>query len=54
MNVVWFKRDLRIADHKPLADAAKYGEVLPLYAAEPSIWSGDDYSAGTFNLSGKA
>ncbi|WP_180850446.1 FAD-binding domain-containing protein [Bacillus sp. UMB0893] len=50
MNVVWFKRDLRIADHKPFADAAKYGEVLTLYAAEPSIWSGDDYSARHFQF----
>ncbi|MDR0139391.1 FAD-binding domain-containing protein [Metabacillus idriensis] len=50
MNVVWFKRDLRIADHKPLADAALYGEVLPLYAAEPSIWSEEDYSARHFQF----
>ncbi|MGG4489688.1 FAD-binding domain-containing protein [Metabacillus idriensis] len=50
MNVVWFKRDLRIADHKPLAEAAIYGEVLPMYAAEPSIWSGEDYSARHFQF----
>ncbi|MEK3806140.1 FAD-binding domain-containing protein [Bacillus sp. FSL H8-0547] len=38
MNVVWFKRDLRTENHIPLAEAARYGEVLPLYAAEPSFW----------------
>ena len=36
VNVVWFKRDLRLADHEPLSDAA--GEIEPtilLYVIEP-------------------
>ncbi|MEC8556134.1 MAG: deoxyribodipyrimidine photo-lyase [Planctomycetota bacterium] len=38
MHVVWFKRDLRIDDHAPLAQAAASGsEVLCLYAYEPEI-----------------
>lgn len=42
MNVVWFKRDLRIADHRPLAEAAERGAVLPVYIYEPSVWNAPD------------
>lgn len=42
MNVVWFKRDLRILDHEPLAEAARRGRVLPLFIYEPEIWNGGD------------
>lgn len=36
--IVWFKRDLRIVDHAPLAYAANQGlPVLPLFIAEPSV-----------------
>lgn len=37
MNVVWFKRDLRLDDHAPLAEAAAAGLVLPLYIVEPEL-----------------
>ena len=39
MQVVWFKRDLRIHDHRPLADAAARGEILCLYVYEPELFS---------------
>lgn len=42
MQVVWFKRDLRIGDHRPLAEAAARGPVLPVYIYEPSLWSAPD------------
>ncbi len=50
LHVVWFKRDLRVRDHAPLTDAiaqaqAGEGAVLPLYVAEPSVTSADDFSA---------
>ena len=45
LNIVWFKRDLRIADHRPLAEAAKFGPVLPLYIVEPDLWAQPDSSA---------
>ena len=45
LNIVWFKRDLRIADHRPLAAAARAGAVLPLYIAEPELWAQSDASA---------
>ena len=37
MQVVWFKRDLRIHDHSPLSAAAAAGPVLALYVHEPSL-----------------
>ena len=45
LQVVWFKRDLRMADHWPLARAAEQGLVLPLYVAEPGLWAQEDASA---------
>jgi deoxyribodipyrimidine photo-lyase len=27
LQIVWFKRDLRVADHAPLAEAAAHGRV---------------------------
>ena len=44
-HVVWFKRDLRVHDHAPLAEAARAGPVVPLYIAEPGLWAQPDASA---------
>jgi len=39
VNIVWFKRDLRINDHSPLLEASNLGlPVLPLYVVEPEYW----------------
>ena len=43
-NIIWFKRDLRVSDHAPLAAAAKAGRVLPLYIVEPELWKLPDSS----------
>jgi len=45
VHVVWFKRDLRITDHRPLAAAAARGSVLPLFVAEPELWQQPDMAA---------
>ena len=45
LNIVWFKRDLRIEDHRPLAMAALAGPALPLYIVEPDLWAQPDASA---------
>jgi deoxyribodipyrimidine photo-lyase len=45
LQVVWFKRDLRVSDHAALAQAAMRGPVLPLYIAEPDLWRQPDASA---------
>jgi len=42
LQVVWFKRDLRIDDHAPLALAARAGPVLPLFIAEPGLYAQPD------------
>jgi deoxyribodipyrimidine photo-lyase len=43
LQVVWFKRDLRIGDHAPLAEAAARGPVLPLYIVEPPLLQAPDH-----------
>jgi deoxyribodipyrimidine photo-lyase len=50
MHLVWFKRDLRIHDHAPLAAAARAARedgraVLPIYIVEPDLLAAPD-SAG--------
>ena len=44
LQIAWFKRDLRIEDHAPLARAAAAGPVLPLYVVEPEYWRLPDAS----------
>ena len=45
LNIIWFKRDLRIADHEPLCTAlSKGGPVLGLYVIEPSVIGAEDYA----------
>ncbi len=39
INIVWFKRDLRIHDHVPLYSASQSKlPTLPLYIVEPEYW----------------
>ncbi|MDY0205320.1 MAG: deoxyribodipyrimidine photo-lyase [Pseudomonas sp.] len=46
LAVVWLKRDLRLSDHQPLADAAASGlPVVLLYCFEPMLLSDPHYSA---------
>ena len=44
-QLVWFKRDLRVADHAPLARAAAAGPVLCVYVIEPAYWQLPDTAA---------
>jgi deoxyribodipyrimidine photo-lyase len=43
VNVVWFKRDLRVEDHEPLMQAAADGPVLGLYIYEPELYRADEF-----------
>ena len=45
LQLVWFKRDLRVTDHAVLSLAAEHGPVLPLYIAEPEGWQQVDAAA---------
>lgn len=45
INIVWFKRDLRLSDHKPLKLAEESGlPVLLLYTFEPMLLADPHYS----------
>ncbi len=49
MEIVWFKRDLRVHDHAPLLAACASGRpVLPLYIVEPDQWARGDASGRQF------
>lgn len=51
MQVVWFKRDLRLEDHEPLFRALETGrKVLLLYVFEPSLMQEPHYSARHWNF----
>jgi deoxyribodipyrimidine photo-lyase len=45
LQVLWFKRDLRLNDHAALCAAALRGPVLPLFIVEPDYWQQPDVSA---------
>ncbi len=45
IQVVWFKRDLRVTDHQPLLEASRRGAVLPVYVFEPDLLLAPDYAA---------
>ena len=55
MDIVWFKRDLRVDDHAPLASAAAAagGRVIPLYILEPDLWSQPDMSRRHYDFLGE-
>jgi len=44
LQIVCFKRDLRVHDHEPMTPAAQRGQVLPLYIVEPELWRQPDMS----------
>jgi deoxyribodipyrimidine photo-lyase len=50
VQILWFKRDLRLADHEALAEAARHGPVLPLAIVEPDYWHLPDTSYRQFQF----
>lgn len=38
LQVLWFKRDLRVFDHQPLVEASQRGPVLCVYVLEDEYW----------------
>jgi deoxyribodipyrimidine photo-lyase len=51
LHIVWFKRDLRLNDHRPLMHAATSGgTVLPLYIIEPDYWTLTDTSERQYSF----
>ena len=50
-HIVWFRRDLRVHDHAPLASACASGDpVLALYIFEPELWAGPDGTTRQLNF----
>lgn len=52
MEIVWFKRDLRLHDNEALTRAAERGPVIPLYILEPELWQQPDMSARQYAFLG--
>ena len=51
IELVWFKRDLRVHDHGPLVAAcATSNAVLPLYIYEPELWRQPELSGRHFDF----
>lgn len=50
LQIVWFKRDLRVHDNQALAAAAAQGLVLPLYIVEPELWQQPDAAGRQWGL----
>lgn len=50
IQLVWFKRDLRIQDHEALHYASQRGPVIPLYIFEPGLWAQPDTSERHFDF----
>ncbi len=45
VQLVWLKRDLRVEDHRPLAEAARRGPVVCLYVYEPELLKAPEIDA---------
>ena len=44
INILWFKKDLRIHDNEALFEASKNFKLLPIYIIENDLWSQNSYS----------
>jgi len=44
INILWFKKDLRIFDNEALCAAIKDFDILPIYIIEVDIWSQNTHS----------
>ena len=45
VQVVWFKRDLRVLDHQPLWQASQRGQCISLYVYEPELLAAPEFDA---------
>ena len=44
INILWFKKDLRIEDNEALIEASKGYRVLPIFIVENELWAQNTYS----------
>ncbi len=38
INILWFKKDLRIADNEALVESLKNRDIIPIYVIEKELW----------------
>lgn len=55
IEIIWFKRDLRLVDHQPFASACQSAIennhlILPVYFVEPDLWQAKDASHRHWNF----
>ncbi|MBS0123158.1 FAD-binding domain-containing protein [Thetidibacter halocola] len=50
VSILWFKRDLRLADHPALAAAQRHGPVVCVYIVEPDYWRLPDVSGRQYDF----
>lgn len=50
VDVVWFKKDLRIRDHRPLFQACQSGAVICLYIYEPIIFAHREFDTSRLDF----
>ncbi|MGR3636403.1 MAG: deoxyribodipyrimidine photo-lyase/cryptochrome family protein [Shimia sp.] len=53
MQIVWFKRDLRVQDHRVLSQATQRGVVVPVFVVEPEYWALRDASHRQWDFVGE-
>ena len=44
VNILWFKKDLRIHDNEALYEASRNSQVLPIYIIENELWAQNTHS----------
>ncbi len=44
MNILWFKKDLRVSNNEALNNAINNGPFIPLYIFEPELYQQQDYT----------
>lgn len=54
LNILWFRRDLRVSDHVPLLMAVSDGLVAPLVVVEPDYWEQPFASARQWRFAARA
>ena len=50
LQIVWFKRDLRLKDHAPLTEASVRGPVLGIYIFEPELVASPEFDRSHFDF----
>jgi len=50
MNIVWFKRDLRLEDNESFLEASRRGPVVAIYIVERELWLQPDLTGRQYNF----